>query len=251
MSDKSVGENGFIKKDIEDKRIVEENTKVNDLLEVNTENNDIIDKTKTDKVFIDETINSNDFTEETVATNDSAEKNIDNNGNLEIGLENNDCYNCGFKLSETYKYCPNCGQKNTTHKIAFGHFFMEVLEGLFHFDSKILLTVRDLFIPGRIIVNYNQNKRARYVPPIRFYIFTSVIFFTLLTISTGSEEKDNSSDNDFIINITDGSEISISDNDTTGNHLLEQIKISKHPDKLIDNYIYIKYDNIKWYNRNG
>ena len=250
MSDRLVGDNDFAKKDIEDKDIVEEKVKENDLVEANTIGNDIIDETNAAKILIDETIAANDFTDEIIVNNDPVEENLEINSNLENGFEEIECENCGFKLSETNKYCPNCGQKNTTHKIAFGHFFMEVLEGLFHFDSKILITIRDLFIPGRIIVNYNQNKRARYVPPIRFYIFTSVIFFTLLTISSGKDDKNKDKNKDIILNINNGSEIEVTENDTTGNFLLEQIKTSQHPDDLIDSFILIEYDNIKWYNRN-
>lgn len=250
MSDKLVGDNDFEEKNIEDEGIVEENAEDNDLVDVNTKGNVITYETKEGKVQIDEATATNDFIDQTITTNDSVVENIEKNSSLENVLEKLECDNCGSRLTETNKYCPNCGQKNTTHKIAFGHFFMEVLEGLFHFDSKILITIRDLFIPGRIINNYNQNKRARYVPPIRFYIFTSVIFFTLLTISTGNEVKNNSSDNNFVFNITDGTEISGSVSDTTGNYLLEQIRASKQPDELIDNYISIKYNNIKWYNRN-
>lgn len=249
MSEKSVGDNDFVEKNIADKGIVNKIALDNDLVEVNNESKGITDESPIGKVLNNETIAANDITEQAITTN-FVEESIKTNGISEIGLEEIECENCGFKLSETNKYCPNCGQKNTTHKIAFGHFFMEVLEGLFHFDSKILITVRDLFIPGRIVVNYNQNKRARYVPPIRFYIFTSVIFFTLLTISAGHQEEGEHDRNDISFNITDGSGILGTSTDTTGNYLFDQIKATQHPDELIDSFISLKFDDVKWYNRN-
>ncbi|MBK8498196.1 MAG: DUF3667 domain-containing protein [Flavobacteriales bacterium] len=80
-------------------------------------------------------------------------------------------------------YCARCGQENHTHKLPLRHFIVEFLAGTFNFDTKLLRTLRDLFVPpGLVVRNYNQNKRARYVPPLRLYLFTSVVFFIVLSI---------------------------------------------------------------------
>lgn len=66
---------------------------------------------------------------------------------------------------------------------------MELLSGLFNFDTKLLRTLKDLFVPpGLVIREYNANRRASYVPPLRSYLFTSVLFFVLLTWTTSQGE---------------------------------------------------------------
>ncbi|MBK9177109.1 MAG: DUF3667 domain-containing protein [Flavobacteriales bacterium] len=92
-----------------------------------------------------------------------------------------ECPNCGNALHANDNYCARCGQENHTHKLPLRHFFIELLAGIFNFDTKLARTLRDLFVPpGRVIRNFNANQRARYVPPLRLYLFTSVLFFLAL-----------------------------------------------------------------------
>lgn len=96
-----------------------------------------------------------------------------------------ECPNCGRSLLEADNYCPRCGQENHTHKLPVRHFVVELLSGLFNFDTKLLRTLRDLFWPpGLVIREFNANRRVRYVPPLRLYLFTSVLFFILLAWTT-------------------------------------------------------------------
>jgi len=88
-------------------------------------------------------------------------------------------------------FCGRCGQENHTHKLPVGHFLLELLSGLFNFDTKLLRTLRDLFWPpGLVIREFNANKRARYVHPLRLYLFTSLIFFLLLAWTTSRLERE-------------------------------------------------------------
>jgi hypothetical protein len=97
------------------------------------------------------------------------------------------CKNCGSNIPEQSNFCPKCGQDTHSHKQPFRHFIMEALENTLHFDSKIIHTVRDLFIrPGQLTINFNSDKRARYVPPVRFYIFTSFIFFLVMSLTSSN-----------------------------------------------------------------
>jgi Protein of unknown function (DUF3667) len=59
----------------------------------------------------------------------------------------------------------------------------EFVESITHFDTKVFTTMKEMASkPGLIVKNYNNNKRARYVPPARIYIFMSFIFFFLLSV---------------------------------------------------------------------
>jgi hypothetical protein len=152
---------------------------------------------------------------------------------------NNNCPNCETELSEDFKFCPSCGQPNHSHKVPIRHFLLDLLEGFFHFDTKLLVTLRDLFIPGKMTSQYNQNKRARYVPPIRLYIFISFFFFLLLSIRSEESSEDNfivvNSENDTIIkgDITGKA-------DTTGNYQLEALKTSDQKQQRVDGYLDLK-----------
>ena len=91
------------------------------------------------------------------------------------------CPNCNYRFAEVNNYCANCGQENHDLNMPFGHVVLEVLEGTFHFDTKIFRTLKLLlFKPGRLTAEFIQNKRAPYVPPIRLYVFVSFIFFLVL-----------------------------------------------------------------------
>ena len=104
-------------------------------------------------------------------------------------VKRTDCPNCGRSLLAADNYCPSCGQENHTHKLPVRHFIVELLSGLFNFDTKLIRTLRDLFWPpGLVIREFNANKRARYVHPLRLYLFTSVVFFLTLAWTTSRLE---------------------------------------------------------------
>jgi hypothetical protein len=91
------------------------------------------------------------------------------------------CLNCDTPLRPEDNYCPKCGQKNDSHKIPIKHLIFEFVEDLFHFDAKLWNTLKASFTkPGKITLDYLEGKRARYVPPVKFYVFVSFVFFLLL-----------------------------------------------------------------------
>jgi Protein of unknown function (DUF3667) len=97
-----------------------------------------------------------------------------------------ECPNCGTRLGDGPNFCPTCGQPNHDVNVSFGHVIEETLEGVFHFDSKVWLTFRELlFQPGKLTVDFLAGRRARFVPPIRLYIFISFVFFFLLSHKSG------------------------------------------------------------------
>lgn len=62
----------------------------------------------------------------------------------------------------------------------------ELLEGTLHVDSKLFVTLRALlFRPGHLTREYVAGRRRSYVPPIRLYIFLSVLFFFMLAAMPG------------------------------------------------------------------
>ncbi|HVT74085.1 MAG TPA: DUF3667 domain-containing protein [Lacunisphaera sp.] len=86
------------------------------------------------------------------------------------------CENCGEALRGPF--CHRCGQHDFDYHRSFGHMLLDALENFFHFDEKLFRNIVTLlFRPGELTAAFNAGKRAAQMPPLRFYIFVSVLFF--------------------------------------------------------------------------
>ena len=85
------------------------------------------------------------------------------------------CQNCNFENESPFQYCPNCGQKNTDGKITFSELWSEFKDAVFNIDSRTWRTFKNIFIPGRLTLEYFSGKHRRYVHPLRLLIVTSVL----------------------------------------------------------------------------
>ncbi|HEY0966155.1 MAG TPA: DUF3667 domain-containing protein [Opitutaceae bacterium] len=89
------------------------------------------------------------------------------------------CQNCEAELKG--RYCSACGQKDFDFHQSFGHVVHEALETWFHVDGSFFRGFYNLlFRPGVMTKEFNDGKRARHVPPLRFYLVVSVLFFLLI-----------------------------------------------------------------------
>ncbi len=90
------------------------------------------------------------------------------------------CPNCDHELRG--QYCSNCGQSQKGVDRFFLTLVNEAFEGLFSLESKAWrTTIYLLFRPGLLSKEYFNNRRARYITPIRLYLITSIAFFLLLS----------------------------------------------------------------------
>lgn len=96
-----------------------------------------------------------------------------------------ECRNCGATL--TGPYCASCGQQDIDPRPTFGHLLHEATASLFHADSRLWRTMGVLLLrPGRLAQRYVAGQRARFLPPIRLYLATSLLFFMLLSLNGGT-----------------------------------------------------------------
>ena len=59
----------------------------------------------------------------------------------------------------------------------------DLMEDLLDLDSRFMRTIKPLlFKPGRLTRDYMQGRRFRYAPPMRLYIFSSIVFFLLAAL---------------------------------------------------------------------
>ncbi|MCH8685818.1 DUF3667 domain-containing protein [Pedomonas mirosovicensis] len=92
------------------------------------------------------------------------------------------CRNCEAAL--TGPYCAACGQKAEHLHRPFWEILEDFLHTVIHFDGRLWRTLRSLFLrPGEMTADWADGRQARYMPPIRLFIFTSLILVTVLTLS--------------------------------------------------------------------
>ncbi|GAB4238731.1 MAG: hypothetical protein Tsb0034_14460 [Ekhidna sp.] len=91
------------------------------------------------------------------------------------------CKNCQRELADDFNFCPSCGQEHKEKVVTFRQFVLDFLGDYFTFDSLILRSVRPLlFKPGFLTLEFVNGRRVRYIPPIRMFIFISILFFLIL-----------------------------------------------------------------------
>jgi hypothetical protein len=114
-----------------------------------------------------------------------------------------ECLNCGARLGVSSSYCPQCGQANHDLNIPVRHFVEETAEGILHFDAKSIRTIHTLMLkPGVVTSEFVAGKRAKYVAPMRFYIFISFLFFLLLSYSSSHEKEPSTDSHETSVGIT-------------------------------------------------
>ena len=74
-------------------------------------------------------------------------------------------------------YCHQCGQSAHNPLEHVGHAIEEVFESFWHLDGRIFRTLRQLFVPGRVAINYLAGHRVRYIPPLRLFVILSLLTF--------------------------------------------------------------------------
>jgi hypothetical protein len=92
------------------------------------------------------------------------------------------CQNCGAALHGPY--CSRCGQHDVDYSGSFWHILEDALEGALHFDGKFFTSARLLFRrPGFLTTEFMAGRRARYMHPVRLYVFASFLFFAATVVA--------------------------------------------------------------------
>lgn len=90
------------------------------------------------------------------------------------------CMNCGHPLQG--KFCFNCGQKDSDYRRPYWTFLEDFSDNIFSRDSRLWRTLGFLlFLPGAMTRDFIAGKRIRFLPPIRLFLVSIILFF--LTIS--------------------------------------------------------------------
>lgn len=105
------------------------------------------------------------------------------------------CLNCGDPT--VGNYCPVCGQRKIDVRISLRRMLREAMDDQFSLNSTLPRTLGTLlFRPGRLTSDYVQGRMARYIPPFRLYLVSSLLFFVALSIVANPGELAMNEDGD-------------------------------------------------------
>lgn len=103
----------------------------------------------------------------------------------QIPSKHKKCDNCGEELMGLF--CWICGQKDSHYNRSLFKIIGDFFKEMFDVDSRVFTTLSTLFLrPGALSIQFRDNKRASYVTPIRLYLFSSLVFFFLVAITSQS-----------------------------------------------------------------
>jgi hypothetical protein len=92
------------------------------------------------------------------------------------------CANCHAQLLGPY--CAACGQPRDVHRRSVGHLLRDLVQDIASFDSRIMRTARALLLrPGELALAYHEGRTQPFVPPVRLYLFVSLLFFLVLSLT--------------------------------------------------------------------
>lgn len=111
------------------------------------------------------------------------------------------CRNCG--CSCTSRFCPDCGQAVNEKRLENKTFFIGLVSGLTRINQGFLYTAGQLLIcPWKVIRDYIQCRRVRYIAPISMLIvvcFISAFISGFLPSEPGGVVEDTLNDNSSVI----------------------------------------------------
>lgn len=96
------------------------------------------------------------------------------------------CLNCNTVLKGPF--CYHCGQPDRNFLRFFPVLLRDLMEDAIDFDSRFMRTLKPLlFKPGCLTKDFMAGRRFRYTPPMRLYIFSSIVFFLLAALFSSSQ----------------------------------------------------------------
>lgn len=99
------------------------------------------------------------------------------------------CLNCHYPLSEFDKNCSQCGQKPTDGKTTVHDLVHEVIHTLFHLDGKFFWTLKHLFVPGKLTLEFFKGHHKRYAHPIQLFLVIGALAFGTIVSKTHKAEE--------------------------------------------------------------
>lgn len=104
------------------------------------------------------------------------------------------CLNCGDPLLEGKDFCPGCGQKSKDAVLTLKQLFKDFTQDIFNLDSNLIRTLKALPLPAKLTKLYVAGHRKAYFTPLRLFLVSMFLHFTLLLfiLNLGNEINNSS-----------------------------------------------------------
>ena len=91
------------------------------------------------------------------------------------------CKNCGHVFKG--KICNHCGEKIfSEEQLTTKHFFHQVIDFFYHWESKVLKTIKLNFLkPGFVTKENLRGVRVPYAKPVQLYLVVAFIFYIVVS----------------------------------------------------------------------
>ena len=96
-----------------------------------------------------------------------------------MAIQKKQCLNCNRVLYASNKFCSHCGVKTEFQELRLSEIFKRFFESFLNIEYKLFRSIRDIWMPNKILNRFLSGKRDIYVHPFRFFFIVSVIFFAL------------------------------------------------------------------------
>lgn len=111
------------------------------------------------------------------------------------------CKNCQSEFDDSFKYCPDCGQKADTRRLNWISLSDNLAKGWFGSDRGIFFTLKALFTrPGKMMKEYVEGKRIQYFGPFQMLFLLAALYYFLHFVFGLENEKIVENNNHITIN---------------------------------------------------
>ena len=98
------------------------------------------------------------------------------------------CPNCGKERGVSF--CGHCGQNDRDYLRSLPSLVSDLTREIFQLDSRTFRTLKLLVLrPGELSAEFSRNRRASYSSPVRLYLFFSLLFFFILSVTAPTEKR--------------------------------------------------------------
>ncbi len=93
------------------------------------------------------------------------------------------CRNCHYPMLQGASFCSECGQKYFTGKQTLWALCKTLVSSVLNIDSRLLLTLRHLFIPGKLTLEFFKGRHQQYMHPVRIFLIMALAHFAVLSLA--------------------------------------------------------------------
>lgn len=99
------------------------------------------------------------------------------------------CPNCGALRPNSF--CGICGQNDRDYNDSIWNLAKSAIAEIFELDGRVGRSLKTILLnPGRLAVEFEANRRASFVNPFRLFLFTSIVWFFLFSVTFAIPKPD-------------------------------------------------------------